>query len=82
MNDFTFREGSLYAENVAVSDIAARHGTPCYIYSRASLEAAANLADTGFYYYVVVDAEGRHGFSATLDEHNAKVAKARAEGVI
>jgi len=31
---------------------------------------------------VVVDIDGRHGFSTTLDEHNAKVAKARAEGVI
>ncbi len=40
MNHFTYREGSLYAENVAVSAIAALHGTPCYIYSRAALEAA------------------------------------------
>ena len=40
MNNFTYREGSLYAENVPVSDIAATHGTPCYIYSRAALEAA------------------------------------------
>ena len=40
MDYFTFRDGSLYAENVAVSDIAASHGTPCYIYSRAALEAA------------------------------------------
>lgn len=40
MNHFTYREGSLFAENVAVSDIAATHGTPCYIYSRAALEAA------------------------------------------
>ena len=40
MNYFTYREGSLYAEDVAVSDIAARYGTPCYIYSRAALEAA------------------------------------------
>jgi diaminopimelate decarboxylase len=40
MNHFTFREGSLYAEDASVSDIAARHGTPCYIYSRAALEAA------------------------------------------
>lgn len=30
----------MYAENVAVSAIAASHGTPCYIYSRAALEAA------------------------------------------
>ena len=40
MNHFTCREGSLYAENVAVSAIAAAHGTPCYIYSRAALEEA------------------------------------------
>jgi diaminopimelate decarboxylase len=40
MEHFAYREGSLYAENVAVSEIAAAHGTPCYIYSRAALEAA------------------------------------------
>ncbi|MGB1140598.1 MAG: diaminopimelate decarboxylase [Halioglobus sp.] len=40
MNPFTYRENRLYAEGVAVSDIAARHGTPCYIYSRAALESA------------------------------------------
>ncbi len=40
MNPFTYREDRLYAEDVAVSDIAARYGTPCYIYSRAALEAA------------------------------------------
>jgi len=40
MKPFTYREGSLYAEGVAVSAIAAAHGTPCYVYSRAALEAA------------------------------------------
>ncbi|MDG2047163.1 MAG: diaminopimelate decarboxylase [Halioglobus sp.] len=40
MSYFTYREGSLYAENVAVSEIAATHGTPCYIYSRSALEHA------------------------------------------
>lgn len=39
MNHFTYRDGSLHAENVAVSAIAATHGTPCYVYSRAALEA-------------------------------------------
>jgi len=34
MENFPYRDGSLYAENVPVSDIAAAHGTPCYIYSR------------------------------------------------
>ncbi len=40
MKYFPYRDGKLYAENVPVSDIAASHGTPCYIYSRAALEAA------------------------------------------
>jgi diaminopimelate decarboxylase len=40
MDYFCYRDGSLYAEDVAVSEIAATHGTPCYIYSRAALEAA------------------------------------------
>jgi diaminopimelate decarboxylase len=40
MNYFTYREGSLYAENVAINAVVAAHGTPCYIYSRAALETA------------------------------------------
>ncbi|MBT8215772.1 MAG: endolytic transglycosylase MltG [Acidimicrobiia bacterium] len=56
--------------------------TPIGAIRRASLQAAADPAATNFYYYVVVDFDGRHGFSETLDEHNAKVAKARADGVI
>ena len=56
--------------------------TPIGAIRRLSLEAAADPETTNFYYYVVVDFDGRHGFSETLDEHNAKVAQARAEGVI
>lgn len=48
----------------------------------ASLEAAAQPAETDYLFYVLVDPSGAHGFSATLEEHNEKVAKARAEGVI
>ncbi|MEH6634304.1 MAG: diaminopimelate decarboxylase [Halioglobus sp.] len=40
MENFPYRDGNLYAENVAVTDIAAAHGTPCYVYSRAALEAS------------------------------------------
>ena len=40
MDNFPYRDGHLYAENVPVSDIARAHGTPCYIYSRAALESA------------------------------------------
>jgi diaminopimelate decarboxylase len=38
MNHFEYRNGCLFAEDVDVRDIAARVGTPCYIYSRATLE--------------------------------------------
>ena len=37
---FTRHDTVLYAEGVPVSAIAAAHGTPCYIYSRAALESA------------------------------------------
>jgi len=40
MDYFSYRGDSLYAEDVPVSTIAASHGTPCYVYSRAALESA------------------------------------------
>lgn len=40
MSYFTYRNGSLCAEQVPIADIAAEHGTPCYVYSRAALEEA------------------------------------------
>lgn len=39
MDPFHYLDNQLFAEDVAVADIAARHGTPCYIYSRAALES-------------------------------------------
>jgi diaminopimelate decarboxylase len=38
MDHFNYRQQQLYAENVPVIEIAERFGTPCYIYSRATLE--------------------------------------------
>ena len=38
MDHFQYRDGELYAEQVPVTAIAEQHGTPCYIYSRATLE--------------------------------------------
>ncbi|WP_417515955.1 diaminopimelate decarboxylase [Marinobacter sp.] len=38
MDHFNYRDGELYAEEVAVSAIAERFGTPAYVYSRATLE--------------------------------------------
>ncbi len=37
MDHFSYRKGKLYAEDVALTAIAARR-TPCYVYSRATLE--------------------------------------------
>ncbi|MHB1236204.1 MAG: diaminopimelate decarboxylase [Gallionella sp.] len=34
---FHYQNGELYAEQVPLEDIAARFGTPCYVYSRAAL---------------------------------------------
>ena len=36
---FPRRDGRLRAEGVSLDDIAARYGTPCYVYSRAALES-------------------------------------------
>src|SRR3954465_7759277 len=37
---FTYHHGVLCAERVPLDDIARRFGTPCYVYSRAAIEAA------------------------------------------
>ncbi len=36
---FNYQQDQLFAENVNLGDIAQRFGTPCYVYSRAALEA-------------------------------------------
>ncbi len=38
MDHFAYRDGRLCAEDVDLSQLAAQHGTPCYVYSRATLE--------------------------------------------
>jgi len=38
MDHFEYRDGVLCAEGVSLSAIAAEHGTPTYVYSRATLE--------------------------------------------
>lgn len=48
MQAFAYREGVLHAEGVALTDIADRHGTPTYVYSRAAIEARWRAFDQGF----------------------------------
>ncbi|MFM1803405.1 MAG: Diaminopimelate decarboxylase [Planctomycetota bacterium] len=38
MDRFEYRDGELFVEDVRVRDVAERVGTPCYIYSRTTLE--------------------------------------------
>ena len=45
MDYFLYRNGSLYAEDVAVADIAAAVGTPFYVYSTATLLRHFKLFD-------------------------------------
>ncbi|WP_150046092.1 MULTISPECIES: diaminopimelate decarboxylase [Methylomonas] len=48
MDYFNYRENRLYAEDVAAEQIAARFGTPCYVYSRATLERHWRAFDQAF----------------------------------
>ncbi|OOG23357.1 diaminopimelate decarboxylase [Thioalkalivibrio denitrificans] len=38
MDHFVYNDGELHAEQVPLARIAEAHGTPCYVYSRATLE--------------------------------------------
>ena len=40
MNHFSLNNGVLHAEKTSLAAIAERFGTPCYVYSRAALEAS------------------------------------------
>ncbi|KJZ14230.1 diaminopimelate decarboxylase [Marinomonas sp. S3726] len=38
MDFFNYKDQALMAENVSIASIAEQHGTPCYVYSRETLE--------------------------------------------
>ena len=48
LEPFPRREGELHAEHVALAEIAARFGTPCFVYSRARLTRAFEGFDRPF----------------------------------
>ncbi len=48
MNHFRYRDGALFAEDVAVSDIAAEVGTPFYCYSTATLRRHYRVFEAAF----------------------------------
>ncbi len=48
MDYFNYRNGELFAEDIAVQDIVYKYGSPCYIYSRATLERHWKAFDSAF----------------------------------
>jgi diaminopimelate decarboxylase len=48
MDHFRYQGDRLHAEGVPVEAIAERHGTPCYVYSRATLERHWHAFDAAF----------------------------------
>lgn len=48
MNHFEYKNQQLFAEDVAIADIISEHGTPTYIYSRATLERHWHAFDNSF----------------------------------
>lgn len=48
MDHFNYRGNALYAEDVPVTSIVAKWGSPCYVYSRATLERHFKVFDEAF----------------------------------
>lgn len=48
MNHFDYKNGELFCEDIAVSDIAKEVGTPFYLYSKATLERHFKAFESGF----------------------------------
>ncbi|WP_446808857.1 diaminopimelate decarboxylase [Methylomonas sp. 2BW1-5-20] len=48
MDFFNYRQQVLFAEGISVDEIAVNYGTPCYVYSRATLERHWQAFDQSF----------------------------------
>lgn len=48
MDFFNYKDGQLFAEDVTLTSLAEKYGTPCYIYSRATLERHYRAFDEAF----------------------------------
>lgn len=48
MNYFEYRNDELHAEDVSVAELAAKHGTPLYVYSNATIERHFRVIDDAF----------------------------------
>lgn len=48
VTDFPYRDQILHVESLNLADLAARFGTPCYVYSRAAIERQWRAFDSAF----------------------------------
>ncbi|NKB46583.1 MAG: diaminopimelate decarboxylase [Legionellales bacterium] len=48
MDHFNYQDGRLYAEDVSLEDLAQTYGTPCYVYSKATLTRHWQVFDQAF----------------------------------
>ena len=48
MSDFTYKNGQLHAEDISLLEIAKRHNTPCYIYSKKAIQPKYTEFDLAF----------------------------------
>ena len=48
MSDFTYKNGQLHAEDISLLEIAKRHNTPCYIYSKKAIQTKYTEFDLAF----------------------------------
>ena len=62
--------------------ISALPPTPISTVSESSLRAAMAPADVPYLYYVLSDANGKHAFAQTYEEHLRNVEAARAKGLL
>jgi diaminopimelate decarboxylase len=49
MHHFVHRKGMMHCEDVALDELARRHGTPLYVYSRATLERHYDVFEEAFH---------------------------------
>ena len=54
MDNFEYRNGTLFAENVSIEKIAGQVGTPVYIYSKATFKNHLLKIQQAFYYLAVI----------------------------
>ncbi len=80
--------GRVLAEDLEIDSpwntylIAGLPPTPISTVQIESVLAAAHPATTDFLFYVLASKDGRHGFSETYEEHQAKIEQAKADGVL